>query len=337
MPLKLIAPGKRKGNPYWIARGRIGGRLYEVSTNETDKSAAEASAAQYTVKIIESSRSTAPEELTFAQTSARYEGWRPPNALQKARIKRLNTFFGNKRIGDIQHDDLVAAADFLYRGKKASTRNRCVITIAGAVLHYAASNGWCAYRRFPRFKEPKPVTRAVAVEDMPKLVAGAEGDARRLLIVLFGLGQRITATLQIAWTDIDQQARTVSMTIGKKGGERRVFPLPDQVFEALDNSDDKTGFVFPWRTRGGAYKALREATTASKVRFTPHMARHTLGTLLNASGAGLKTIMATLGHNDAKSSLRYQDANTEIVRAAHLTLARYIESVGKPVGKMVKA
>ena len=51
------------------------------------------------------------------------------------------------------------------------------------------------------------------------------------------------------------------------------------------------------------------------------MARHSLGTWLNASGAGLKTIMAALGHTDPKSSLRYQAADIETVRAATLKLA----------------
>jgi hypothetical protein len=46
------------------------------------------------------------------------------------------------------------------------------------------------------------------------------------------------------------------------------------------------------------------------------MARHWLGSELNATGAGQKTIAATLDHADIASSARYQDADFDIQRAA---------------------
>jgi integrase len=58
------------------------------------------------------------------------------------------------------------------------------------------------------------------------------------------------------------------------------------------------------------------------VYFTPHMGRHSVGTWLNEAGAGLKTIMQKLGHSDPKLSLRYQDADVEVVRAASAKMPR---------------
>ena len=46
------------------------------------------------------------------------------------------------------------------------------------------------------------------------------------------------------------------------------------------------------------------------------MARHTLGTMMAANGESLRAIMAALGHTQASSSLRYQAADIEMVRAA---------------------
>jgi len=46
------------------------------------------------------------------------------------------------------------------------------------------------------------------------------------------------------------------------------------------------------------------------------MARHALGKALNDQGAGLRTIMAALGHADPRSSIRYQAPDIEVVRAA---------------------
>jgi integrase len=52
------------------------------------------------------------------------------------------------------------------------------------------------------------------------------------------------------------------------------------------------------------------------------MARHTVGTMLNAQGASLRTIMDRLGHTDVKSSLRYQGGDIEVVREAGKRLPR---------------
>jgi hypothetical protein len=46
------------------------------------------------------------------------------------------------------------------------------------------------------------------------------------------------------------------------------------------------------------------------------MARHYGGKLLNRNGEGLKTIMSALDHSDVKSSLRYQDADQDVIREA---------------------
>jgi len=82
----------------------------------------------------------------------------------------------------------------------------------------------------------------------------------------------------------------------------------------LANEPITKGLLFPWQTRYGVYKWLRPLCRRLGVTFTPHMTRHFLGKRLNLSGAGLKTIMEALDHADGTSSLRYQDADVEIVR-----------------------
>jgi len=74
--------------------------------------------------------------------------------------------------------------------------------------------------------------------------------------------------------------------------------------------------IWSVRDRWTAYDLLAAARKRSGVDFTPHMARHSVGSWLNDAGAGLKTIMATLGHADPKSSMRYQDADVETIRRA---------------------
>jgi integrase len=85
---------------------------------------------------------------------------------------------------------------------------------------------------------------------------------------------------------------------------------------------ERAGRLFPWRTRSGVYRWLRPLARGLCVTFTPHMGRHSVGTWLNAERAGLRTIMEALHHRDPASSIRYQSADVEIVRAATSGFAR---------------
>lgn len=314
MPVKLYPPGTRDNPRYWYAKGRVAGRHVEFSTEETDKDRAQIAAGEIVKRLAEGGPAPKRRAVTFAYAADAYMAFKAPPKDDQRRIGKLVAALGAKKVRDIVHADLVTAADLLYPALKPSARNRNVITPASAILHYAAENGWCEWKRIKRFKEARPETRAIPKAAANLLIANAEGKVRLLLIVLFGSGLRITDALQITWDDIDLPAGTVRVRVGKTD-RWRVFPLDPVVAAALANEPTKEGRLFPWRTRWGAYKPLRALRKKIASRFTPHMARHSLGTWLNAAGAGLKTIMATLGHDDPKSSMRYQDADIEIVRA----------------------
>src|SRR5579883_3541382 len=93
---------------------------------------------------------------------------------------------------------------------------------------------------------------------------------------------------------IDLEVRTITYRVGKGNNREVVKPLHDEVWELLVNDPPGAGPLFPWRTRSGVYKWLRPYTKALGLRFTPHMARHSVGRWLNQDRAGLKTIMDAL-------------------------------------------
>lgn len=311
--LKLYPPGTRKGNRYYIVKGRLGGKFFEVNTKSVNEAAARRIAEGF--ERTHAKRRSVAKVVSFIEAANSYIQFRSPNKDDRRRIERLKKHLGNKTLPAIVQADLVEAASALYPLAKPSSKNRNVITPASAILHYGAENGWCEWKRIKRFKEPKPLTRSLARPSAVKLIKAATGKKRLLLIALFHLGTRITDTLSLEWGNVDLSARTARIYI-KKTDDWRTFPLARDLLVALANETEKEGRVFPWHTRWGAYRALKKAISESGIRFTPHMARHSLGTWLNESGAGLKTIMAALHHADPKSSIRYQDADIEIVRAA---------------------
>ena len=126
---------------------------------------------------------------------------------------------------------------------------------------------------------------------------------------------RISDILRVDWDDLDLPNGIYRMYIGKKR-EIREKPIDGEVLAMLANEPVQVGRLFPWRTKERVYRWLRPLTKQLGIKFTPHMARHYGGKLLNWNGEGLKTIMGALDHSDAKSSLRYQDADQDIIREA---------------------
>lgn len=318
MPLRLIAPGTRKGNPFWIVRGTVGDRNIEVSAKTRDKAVARTFARDLERELLAGRVPRPGEALSFAAAADLYLAWRDPEKADRQRISRLKIALGQRAVADIRQVDLVAAADLLQPGKTAASRNREVLRMAAAVLHYAAENGFCDWLRVKLFKEPAPATRAVSTDLAARLIAAAPAGPRRMLLLwLFHQGTRISQTLGLHWEDIDLPQQTFRL-YDKKAQAWQVFPLHPEVFEELAaiSDDNRGGRLWPWTQKTGVYRWLRPLARGLGVAFTPHMARHSLGTWLNQSGAGLRTIMGALGHKDAKSSIRYQAADVEMVRSA---------------------
>ncbi len=356
--LKLLPPGKRKGNRHYIARGTVGGRQIEFTTGTADKAIAERVAAAAFAKFV-ASPSQPIIGRTFRYVAEAYVAFRYP-ALTDAetakmrggdpelrekvaqtkraidQINRLVTVLGHLPLEAISHADLVAAAESLCPSHKASSKNKLVIAPAAAILHYAADNKWCAYQRFKRFKEPRAITRAIPIDAARRLVEIAEGHPRALLVFLLRQGMRISDTIAVTWGQINLDAGTIEVRIRKTDQyvTKALHPEALAALAALPVNTDPQDRVFPYCNRWAVYRVLTPIALAAGVEFTPHMARHSLGKWLNASGAGLRTIMDTLDHADPKSSMRYQSTDVEGQKRA---LAKVERLSGKVLGKAKKA
>jgi integrase len=234
-------------------------------------------------------------------------------------------------VDELTHADLVAAANRMLPGRAPATLNRWVLRPAAAILHYAAENKYCEWLRVKLFEEPRPETRAARPATIAKLFDRTEGRQRLLVMWLYYQGTRITQTLSVDWPHVDLERAAFSF-YDKKARRWQEFPLHADVLELLllVPEAERVGRVFPWGDRHNVYRWLRPLVRELKITFTPHMARHALGTRLNADGAGLRTIMGALGHQDPRSSLRYQAAETEVVRAATAKIPRLRISGKRP-------
>lgn len=317
--LKLIPPGKRKGNRTYIIRGRFAGRDVEKTTRTRDRGAAERLKHRIEQRLL-SRRVPGPgEAVTFRHASEHYAAAKRISKREEKRLEKINAEIGDKLVSEILQAEVDSAAEALHPFDTAQTRNRNVYTPAAAVLHYASRSQWCAWVHFDRPEMPEPETRAAAPTVAAKLLDATTGKKRLLILWLFKHGTRITGALQVECSRIDLHRKTYELFI-TKNKTWGTFAIDHEVWELLANDPDVQsgeGRLFPaWRSRTSIYKWLVPLCTKLGIKFTPHMARHWLGKQLDAQGAGLKTIMKALGQKSEKSASRYAVSDVETVRVA---------------------
>lgn len=321
--LKLIPPGKRK-NKYWVIRGRHEGHKIEQSTGCSLRADAERKLSAL-IREYENGKKFLGN-VVFATAAQAYIEYRGPGRKDEKAIRAIAAdALGEKLVNQITPDDIIQSANRIFFTQSNVTKNRWVITPAAAVMHYAAKNKWCDWLRISRFKEPKPKTRFIDPATEIKLLTATEGKQYLLLLWLFRQGDRIGDLLRIKYEDCDLKNRTIRRHVSK-GDEYLEFPLDDEVCEILTKYDCKSGLLFPWRSQTAVNKWLIPLRKRLGVEFTPHRARHTLAKRLNDAGAGLRTIMQTLGHRDYKSSLRYQTTDIETVRIAKEKAQKFLRA-----------
>ncbi len=330
MSYKLIPPGRR--GPCWYVRGTDSGGPFEYSTGKDARRDAERWVEE--VFLPERARRRVPgagETVGFAAAARFYKAASPH--LSKADIALIDALAAE--IGDVDcrgvvHATLVSAANALKPGASNATKNRKVIAPGAAVLHYAADQRWCEYRRLKKFEESRRSSRRPATKDtMAALMAHLEdpieemapqwngvdpnlAHKRLLLAMLYEIGQRITDLLRIEWTNIDVPGRRVKLAIAKTG-EMASLEVSPVVMSMLANLPVQTGRLFPWATRRGVYAWLNRVRERAGVHYTPHLSRHAMATELLELKIPDKTAAELGVWRDPRSLQRYQHVRPDAV------------------------
>jgi hypothetical protein len=329
MPLKLIAPGKRKGNRYYLIRGKptvgpIRNRI-EISTRTTNP----AIAALRKIEVIPD------EDVKFRTAATLYAAVNPGARGDTERyLNRINeTALGATDVRTIKQAHVDACALDLYPLDKYTnaTRDRNVYTPIISVLAYAAANEWCGLRRIKRPELREQETRAAASHVAPRLLTVTTGYKRLLILWLFKHGTRITDALRnVRWTSENGESRinlgalTYDQFISKNG-RWKTFPLDIEVAESLAQipKADRHGRLFKqWSHRASVYAWLTPLCVEQGVKFTPHMARHSVGKFFGNNGAGIRAVMDRLGQDSVNAAKRYMSADIEAVRSVQGKMGR---------------
>lgn len=249
-------------------------------------------------------------------------------------------------------------SDLFDRGLSSSTRKTVHVMLAdifrsAAKLDYIRKNPMLQVDP-PKLKQAE--TKALTIEQMTQFLKTMEG-AREYAMWLLAMttGARPSEYLALEWSDIDDQARTVTIRRGvtwrrsgdwyldtpKSAKAVRTLPLPQAVMTALADHRRRQAEE-RLRAGGGWHKAhnfiftneLGEPLSLDRVRrtwkkgleaaglpeFKLYATRHSSATGLLGQGVNLKTISERLGHSSVAITL---------ARYAHVSFDQQIDASEK--------
>ena len=303
MRYKLIPPGTRKGYKRWYVRWSHNGRAYETPLEAETRPAAKKEAELYIAGV---KGRPAGSPVDFAHAARAYMEWKKPRRDDVKWIENLIGWMGQRDIREIKGIDIQQAAAALCPHVQPETQIRYVYTPCSSILHYAAEQDWCVYRRVRRPSFSRRSKKSPASETtMRLLLSNTTGYQHLLLGWLYETGQRIGDSLRLMRTDLEL-AKGIARINSSKTDDRGEIGISHGLAAMLNAAPHlPTGRVFPWRDRHGVYRWLRPLCKRLGVSYTPHQSRHAMATDLRALGYDMKAISERGLWRDERSAARY--------------------------------
>jgi integrase len=302
MPLRL----KKRGDIYHYS-GTVAGRRLRGSTKTTLKDQAEFIANEVERRYLQGHRDPA-SVLTFAQAAIQYRQIKG----EPRYLVLVEDYWKDKLVKDITPGEVERAAHVLMPTAKGSSRNRAVIAPTLAVINNAAKRGLCPRLKVERFPVVAKRKEPATWEWVQAFMEQASPHLGALCCFMFLTGTRKGEAVGVLWRDVDLTNATVTIRMGKLGGETRDAHMPAALVAALANipsNREPEAPVFVYSSSKTFDEAWDNVIKRAKIkRLTPHSCRHGFATGLLHRGVdpvtvaklgGWKTpalVLSTYGH-----------------------------------------
>ena len=276
-------------------------------------------------------------------------------ALGDISLDKLVTLQIQRFYNDLQKNGRVQRKGFPEpKGKSLSPRVvRGVHTLLSNCLDQAVAERLILANPAAGCKLPKLEKKEMRVLPQEKIGLYLAEAERRGLLAIFYLelttGLRRGELLALRWSDLDVEAKTISVTkqVNRINGELVVSPpkaknsvrtlaLPQQAVELLIEEHRKhpnSPYLFPSSKTGTmhdpdafrrTHDKILKAIGAEHIRF--HDLRHTFATLSLKNGVDVKTLSGALGHHSAGFTLNtYTHATAQMKQDAADTIGTVID------------
>jgi integrase len=261
-------------------------------------------------------------------------------------------------------DDLVVARFLRWRSQQSNKRKGLLspASVAKDSAHLRTIWNWCARKRMkrangdllefpdyarPRVPKPRPV--AYTVEELQKLIEAARyrkglvGDVPApwywitKIRSMFETGERIGAVMQLRWSEVDLDRRTLTFLAATRKGHRETITRQisaDLAAVLAMHQRPADRLVWPWlenRKMLSCYASLKVLCETAKVDYHPfHSIRKATASYLKRAGVSAKT---QLGHSSEEmAENHYYDTRITGVPSAldHLPPLDLGAGPGKP-------
>lgn len=346
MPLKIHPPRAGK-TPNWSIRGTYLGVSVDRSAGTPKRAIAEQQKRKLETEIERGEYPPKPEQPdapTFLSAAVAYM----KAGRSRRYVGRLVEHFKDAPLADIDQAAIDDAATTLYPNVTPATRNVCVYTPVGAILHHAGVN--ITVRR-PKGYKGKPKTLFLMPPDAFAIIRAAtaiDAEMGRLLTFLLYTGCRIGEALSLKWENVNLDQRTAYIE-SSKNDDPRTMTLTRDACAALDGHQKTAGKVFRFHQGGHrnflflnakvtacGLPAVPRPSPGTKMVIPPyrlswvtfHTFCHTWATWMRRfGGADLQGLVATGRWRDQRSAARY----THVAAHEEWDRANLLPSVGESV------
>ena len=260
--------------------------------------------------------------------------------LQHVRGRSLNTVMAYRRDLELfsefrkEHSPISAFYDFMKQNNLSARSQARVVSSLRTYFRFCESRG----EKAPELTELRPpkvkvgLPKILSQEEFDRLFRAAESDDvartgrnRMTLLLLYGLGCRVSELISMDLEDYNQTDRWVKI-LGK-GSKERLVPLTEHLAENLNHyireirpslvKGDKSHSILmndrghrPSRVDIWRWLAAWSEKAGFAEPVGPHRFRHACATALLESGADLRSIQMLLGHASLQTTQIYTNVTT---------------------------
>jgi integrase len=261
----------------------------------------------------------------------------------KAFLPPLIEYFGNKRIKEITHTDILT-----YKLKRLDTPKQTGAkrSIAGVnrelellrrMLNIAHQEGWILRSPFSIGKsliskaDERKCERILTREEETRLLnacVGRRTHLKPIIICALDTGMRQGEILSLRWRNIDFDEKVITVeAFNTKTMQTRQVAMTTRLERELwslyqSSNGDKNTLVFGITDNvKRSFDGARKEVGLADVRF--HDLRHTAATRLVSKHIPISEVGRVLGHSQPSTTYRYVNANLETVRRAASALDEF--------------